>query len=458
MRGAVYNFGIPTFNTPRVGIPNVSGNLVGRAFTLPHMLRVMALLSFLWLAIAARASDWNEPEQQLARKIVAVSGPGAVALTLENRSSLSKRDNEIIQNGLRAALEGAGVRFVAPEQAAATVAIYLSENAASYVWVAEIRQGAGAAVVVMVPVPRPQGRTMAAESVPLSLRKIPLWTQADPILDVAVLEENAAPTHIAVLDAEKLALYRWQAGKWQQEQSFGIAHARPWPRDLRGRLIPAKGHLLDVYLPGMICRSAAALPLMLNCRETDDPWPMVPAALSGGSLPAFPGGGTPSMSIPPMGAFFAPTRNFFTGALTPGVGKFAMVSKFYSAALLPRDKYLLWLFAATDGHVHMVDGVGDQSARIAWGSDLTSVKTSCGAGWQVLATSSETNADEGAGDSIRAYEFPDRDPVAVSAAIDFSGSITALWTEVKGDTAVAVVKDREIGKYEAFRLAVVCSQ
>ncbi|MFZ0860174.1 MAG: hypothetical protein WCA27_00890 [Candidatus Sulfotelmatobacter sp.] len=450
MGGAVYNS----------GIPNASANSVCRALTLAHILRVVAQLSFLLLGltIAATAADWNEPEQQLARKIVAVTGPGAVALTVENRSSLGKRDNEVIQNGLRSALEGLGIRFVNAEQAAATVAISLSANLLSYVWVAEIRQGTGEAVVVMVSAPRPAGMTGAHESVPLSLRKIPLWTQDDPILDVAVLEENATPTHIAVLDAERVALYRWQGGKWQQEQALALVHTRPWPRDLRGRLVPARDHLLDVYLPGVICRSAAAMPLTLNCRETDDPWPLVPAALSGGIFSASPGAASTSAAIPPMGAFYAPTRNFYTGALTSGIGKFTTVSKFYSAAFLPRDKYLLWLFAATDRHVHMVDGVSDQVARFDWGSDLTTVKTSCGAGWQVLATSSEASAEEGAGDSVRAYEFPDRDPVAVSTAIDFSGSITTLWTEAKADTAIAVAKNRETGNYEAFRLAVVCSQ
>ena len=154
-----------------------------------------------------------------------------------------------------------------------------------------------------------------------------------------------------------------------------------------------------------------------------------------------------------MGAFYAPTRNFFTGVLTSGIGKFASVPKFYSAAFLPREKYLLWLFAATDGHVHLIDGVSDQVARFAWGSDVTTVKTACGSGWQVLATSSDGDAD-----SVRAYEFPDRDPVAVSAAIDFPGAITALWTEAKGDTAIAVARNRETGSYEAYRLALVCSQ
>jgi hypothetical protein len=450
MRGAVYNS----------GIPNVSANSVSRGLPLAHILRVVAQLSFilLGLGIAAGAADWNGPEQQLARKIVAVTGPGAVALTVDNRSPLGKRDQEIIQNGLRSALEAVGIRFVNSEQAAATVTITLSENLASYVWVAEVRQGPGDAAVVMVSAPRPAGMIAAHESVPLSLHKTSLWTQDVQILDVAVLEESAAPTHIAVLDAEKVALYRWQAGKWQQEQALSIVHVRPWPRDLRGRLVPARDHLLDVYLPGVICRSTAGVPLTLNCRETDDPWPLVPGALSGGAFPAVPGSPT-SVVIPPMGAFYAPTRNFFTGVLTSGIGKFTTVSKFYSAAFLPRDKYLLWLFASTDGHVHMVDGVSDQAARVAWGSDMTSVRTACGAGWQVLATTPESSSEAGTGDSVRAYEFPDRDPVAVSAALDFPGGmITALWTEAKADAAIAVVRNRESGSYEAFRLALVCSQ
>jgi hypothetical protein len=428
---------------------------VSRAKLPTPSLRVAVQLScvLLGLTISACAVDWSGPEQQLARKIVAVSGPGPVAITVENRSSLGKRDGEVIQNGLRSALEGLGIRFVKTEQAAATVAIYLSENPAAYVWVAEIRQGAGEPTVVMTSAPRPEGSTKR-ETVPLSLRKIPLWTQDDAMLDVAVLEENAMPTRIAVLDAEKVALYRWQNGKWQEEQALSIVHSRPWPRDLRGRLISARDHLLDVYLPGVICRSAAGASPTLNCRDSDDPWPLVPAALSGGTFPAFPSAGSPAVGIPPVGAFYAPTRNFFTGALTQGVGRFRAVSKFYSAALLPREKYLLWLFASTDGRVHMVDGISDQTTKLDWGSDLASVKTACGAGWQVLATSSKDGND----DSVRAFEYPDRDPVAVSAAVDFTGGVTALWTEGKGDTAIAVVRNRETGSYEAFRLAVACNQ
>jgi hypothetical protein len=445
MRAAVYNSAIPSFHL----------NTVNRAF--PSGLRVAQVcLAVIGFAMAGWAADWNNPEQHLARKIVTVTGPGAVALTVENRSSLGKRDSEIIQNGLHNALEALGLRFVKVDQAAATVTISLSENSISYVWVAVIRQGAGNPAVVMVSAPRPEGSTAASDSVPLTLRKIPLWSQEDPILDVAVLDENPTPVHIAVLTPEKISLYRLQGGKWQPEQELPIAHQRPWPRDLRGRLVPARDHLFDAYLPGVFCASTAVSPLTLTCRDSDDPWPLIAGAINGSALAVFPSAGLAngaSTIIPQMKAFFAPTRNFFTGAITPGAGKFTTVPKFYSAAVLPRDKYMLWLFATIDGPTHLVDGMSDQAARLGWGSDLASVKTACGAGWQVLSSSPDQ-----AEDSLHAYEFPDRDPVAVSPAIDFPGPITALWTESRGDTAIAVAKNRETGSYEAYRVAMACGQ
>jgi hypothetical protein len=316
----------------------------------------------------------------------------------------------------------------------------------------------------MVSTPRLEGSTAARDAAPLTLRKIPLWTQDDPILDVIVLEENPAPAHIAVLGPEKICLYRMQSGKWQAEQELPIVHQRPWPRDLRGRLIPARDHLFDAYLPGVTCSSSTTSSLTLSCRESDDPWPLTAGPIfpsAGFSNAGFSNSGLAngaSAVVPQIKAFFAPTRNFFTGVLTPGAGKFTTVPKFYSAAMLPRDKYTLWLFATVDGQTHLVDGMTDQTARLGlgnekWGSDMTSLKTACGAGWQVVSSS----AGE-AEDSIRAYEFPDRDPVAVSPAIEFAGPVTALWTESRGDTAIAVSRNRETGSYEAYRVALACGQ
>jgi hypothetical protein len=445
MRAGIYNLAIPETIWNSVN----GASRPASVFFLQFSLLVFAL------ATRVQAADWSGPEQQLARKVVAVTGPGAAALTFENRSSLSRRDTDIIQNGLRSAMEGLGLRFVKPEQSAATIKVALSENSSTYVWVAEIRQGSGEPAVVMVSSLRPEGSVASRDSVPLSLRKISLFAQENPILDVAVLEESAAPTHIAVLDSDNVTLYRVQNGKWEQEQAMGVVHNRPWPRDLRGRLIPAKDHLLDVYLPGVLCRTSGP-PLTLSCRDSDDPWPLISGTLNGGALSVFPSAGLvngASTVVPQMKAFFAPTRNFFTGVLTPALGKMGTVPKFYTAALLPREKYTLWLFSAVDGQLHMIDGASDQTAKFGWGSDIASVKTACGAGWQVLASSPGQGED-----SVRAYEFPDRDPVGVSAAIDFPGPITALWTEARSDTAIAIARDRQTGNYEAFRLAVSCGQ
>ena len=436
-------------------IPKVILNTVKRSSRLVFCLCV-ALCFFPLLpglVMCSLAADWSVPEQQLARKIVAVTGPGAVALTVENRSSLSKRESEIVSAGLHSALETLGLRFVKPEQAAATVAISLSENLNAYVWVAEIRLGDKISIE-MVSKPHVDGVVSTRDSVPLSIRKIPVWAQEEQVLDVLVLEENTTPTHLAVLGPEDVSLYRLQGGKWQREQALGVAHTRPWPRDLRGRLIPGKDHLLDAYLPGVICHSTNGASLTLSCQESDDPWPLVAGSAGGGVSANFPSLVASTLpAIPQVGGFFASTRNFFTGALAPGVGKFATVPKFYSAAFLPRGRYVLWLFAAVDGQIHMVDGVSDQPARLNWGSDVASLRTACGAGWQVLATSSGVPGS----DSMRAYELPDRDAVPVSAALDFGATVTALWTEAKGDTAIAVTRNGETGSYEAFRVAVACN-
>ena len=174
--------------------------------------------------------------------------------------------------------------------------------------------------------------------------------------------------------------------------------------------------------------------MSLACHDSDDPWPL--------------------SSQFALGGFFTGNRNFFTGVLSPGIGKQISTAKFYSAAPIPRQNYTLWLFVSIDGQVHMLDGLSDLPVRLGWGTDLASVKSSCASGWQVLATSGGDNAT----DSVQAYEFPDRDPVPVSPAVDFPGGITALWTESAGTTALAVAHNTETGNYEAYRLAVVCGQ
>jgi hypothetical protein len=380
------------------------------------------------------ASDWRTPEEQLARKIAAATGPGAVALDVANKSSLSRAEADEIRRGLTSELAALGVRLVNAEQSAATVQVTLSENLREYVWVAEIHQGNNENSVAMVTSPRAGFAVVEQPAIALTIRKALLWIDENRILDVALV--NGSSQHMIVLEAESVELLKFQDGRWQREQSLTVSHAHPWPRDLRGRLALRSDHLFDAYLPGVFCRSSTTAPLALNCYESDDPWPL--------------GTGQSGLS-----AFFAPTRNFFTGALSPGIEKQTTVKAFYSAAMLPRDKYRLWIFSTVDGEVHLLDGVSDQTAqKLGWGSDVASVRSGCGMGWQLLITGNE----DGASDSVRAFEVADREPVGVSQAAGFNGKITALWADADGTGAIAISQNSETGKYEAYRLSIACGQ
>jgi hypothetical protein len=397
----------------------------------PGRLRLFPVLLFVY-AICAWATDWSMPVGQLVAKIVAASGPVAVSFEVVNRSSLSQADIDSIRTAITAQLNAAGVRLVKPEQANGAIQVILSENLQNYVWIATIQQGSESKVTI-VSTPRVDAPAPIHEPAQFTIRKIQAWSQDEQILDVAILDSS--PPEVIVLDPGKIAMYRLNA-QWQLERSFPVDHSRPWPRDLHGHLVAKPDHSFDAYLPGEIC-STSGMPVRVICRDSDDPWPLVTQAAT-------------------VSAFFSPTRNYFTGALAPGVGKDRTVPAFYTAARIPREKFPLWLFAGVDGQLQEVDGRNDQqSIRPNWGSDIAAIKTACGAGWQVLATS---NGDGTVLDTIRAFEFPDRDPVPVSPPIEMSGVVTALWTEPSGNGAIAVVHNQQTGKYEAFRLEISCSQ
>jgi hypothetical protein len=382
---------------------------------------------------ACYATDLKTSAEELARKIAGGLGPGNIALSVTNASSLTPKESDEVDRDLRLQLAAAGIHLVKPEQAAISVDVTLSENTSGYVWVAVVRQGTTEPQVAIVALPRTETSAPIQELPPVALRKTLLWTQERQILDVLVLE-SVNPARLLVLDSENVGIYRAANGRWQPEQLLPIARSMPWPRDLRGHLVLRPDRGVDAYLPGVSCQISIDAAVIMNCRERNDPWPV--------------------SSFVPVGAFFAPARNFFTGALTPAIGNQTSVSKFYSATPATRQNSTVWLTAAVEGNVHLLDGSTEQTLSVHWGSNLASVRSSCGSGWQVLSDSPGL----GSADSIKAYEIPDREAIPVSVPADFAGPVTGLWTEASGTSAIAVSKNVGTGNYEAYRLAVACGR
>jgi hypothetical protein len=378
------------------------------------------------LAIPQDTPSLPPAATEFVQTILSRSGsPAAVAVTFQNLSSLSPEAQEAIQNAIFNGIRSANVRVVKPEQAVADVHITFSEDWRGYIWIASIQQGSSSQTVIRK-LPRQQ-RVQSAHSTTLTIRKIPVWQQDAPILDFYQDNQN-----LVVLEPSQLSLYSLDSGQWRPRQTLGIPHQSPWPRDMRGRL-EVRGGEINVFLPGARC-SGKLSPPALDCRASDDPWPIGEGLV----------------------AFFSPRRNFFNGLLA-GSSAGASVAPFFAGATWQSGDQRVWLFTGTDGHTRLFQH--DLTSPVAtfngWGSTLAPVHSICGSGWQVLTSSP---ADTTRPDSVQAVEISGREALPVSAPVDLSGTVEALWTAGNYGQVVNGVLHSQSGKYEAFTLTVICNQ
>jgi hypothetical protein len=389
-------------------------------------------LLFLFLPAASacqqEAASMPSTAAEFVQLILSRGGsPSAVAVTFQNQSLLPPDAQESLQNAILNAFRGANVRLVKAEQAVADVQITFSEDWQGHVWIANIQQGSSSQLVIKK-LPRQQ-RAPSTRVPSLTIRKISVWQQDAPILDFYQDNQN-----LLVLEPGQLSLYASDSGQWRPRQTLGIPHQHPWPRDVRGRL-EVKGGEISAFLPGERC-SGKISPPSLDCRASDDPWPLDQGQLV---------------------AFFSPRRNFFSGLLA-GSGAGASVSPFFSGATWQAGDQRFWLFTGIDGRTRLFQN--DLAAPVAtfnaWGSTLAAVHSACGSGWQLLASSP---ADTIRPDSIQAIEVTGREALPVSAPVDLPGAVEALWTAGNYSQLVnGVLLSQASGKYEAFTLTVICNQ
>jgi hypothetical protein len=352
--------------------------------------------------------------------------PSAVAVTFQNLSSLSPERQEVLQNAIFNAFRNTNVRVVKPEQAVAEVHITFSEDWQGYLLIASIQQGSTGQTVIKK-LPRPQ-QAQTAHATTLTIRQIPVWQQESAILDFYQDNQN-----LLVLEPGQLSLYASDSGQWRLRQTLGIPHQNPWPRDARGRL-EVHGSEINAFLPGTRC-SGKISPPSLDCRASDDPWPVDPGLV----------------------AFFSPRRNFFSGLLA-GQSAGASVSPFFSGATWQSGDQRLWLFTGTDGRARLFqnDLATPVTTFSGWGSTLAAIHSTCGAGWQLLASAP---TDTVRADSVQAIEISAHEALPVSAPVDLSGAVEALWTAGNyGQVVNGVLYSQTSGRYEAFTLTVVCNQ
>ena len=390
--------------------------------TLQRLLNAFILLCLV-IVPAFGAEKWEGAATELSRRIVALAGSGPLSLDLRNASSLSPDQVASIRRSIESDLRSRGVAV--RDAGSTSVRITLSENFRGWLWIVEVA-GSQEPKVSILSIPRES--SAASPNGSMTLRRTILFAGTDEILDAAALSKNG--DHVVVLSPSYINVLKADASTrtWELEQSWSVPH-QTYPRDLRGRLQMDSEGEFTAYLPGIHCHGKALQKDSPQCATSDDPWWL--------------GGST--------NAFFNSARNHFTGVV-PGLVR--TLPAFYSAALIKRRNET-WIIDTLDGQVNVLDGTVLRAVGGTrdWGSDLASVRSGCGSGTQVLATSS----GEGGSDTLRAFEVPELEAVPVSAPLVFEGTITALWTKPQGDSAVAVVQT-PAGSYEAYNVSIACSQ
>lgn len=112
--------------------------------------------------------------------------------------------------------------------------------------------------------------------------------------------------------------------------------------------------------------------------------------------------------------------------------------------------------AGVDGRTRIYEEGPEPLATInGWGSDIASVSSACGSGWQLLVTG---KGDWTAPDTLQAFEIREPEVLAVSTAMEFPGPVTALRSSEDSKTAIAVTKNLMTHHYEAYRLSIACER
>jgi len=360
----------------------------------------LRLALLILLAPALVAQNLDPAVRDLARKVAAVVREAQPVTVAAAPAGVDAAD---LRLKLRAALNGMGVKLAAA--ATAEILVTVSRSWKERLLIAEVRRGEDRTVLIVPWPPESAGARPAA----VTISRTPLREQPGVMLDAGATADGT----LVVLEPERVALYGKTSAALTVEPRVAP------PRDPRGRLV-LEGGAFQAFLPGVTCRGTVD-PAAMECQAGVAEWPLDSAGK----------------------AAFRTGRNHFDGPVTTITGAYRKLLPFYAGAYASGR----WVFTGLDARAGIynekLESLGSTAAA---GSDVAG--TACG----LLAT----RPGDAQRDAVQVFEVRDTEIAAISAPLEFSGTVTALWPAGK-DAAVAVARDASTGTYAAYRLVVTCA-
>ena len=344
-----------------------------------------------------------------------------MSLEFRNVSSLGSAEFASVSAAFQEELQRRSVKILAADTAVSLV-VSVTQTPTEYIGVVQIQRKETTETVIET-IGLVKGPAAPEPSFSLTLHRELLFSQDSPILDVVL---DGDTKHGYVLGAQEITSYEWLGGQWVSGELEHLPIHRPPQRDERGLYFGLVVDAAAVYFPGEVCGITYLDGKRWNCDRTTEHIPVrtvSPAVLAGKKLGAW-----------------------------------------ISAAQFEIEGKTNIVVTGRDGTARLYEDGADPVAVFSnWGSEIASVYSGCGSGWQLLVTG---KGDWSKVDEIQAVDLKDRRAQSVSAAIEFSGPIVVLRTPTTRTTdnaaanarAVAVARNLQTGRYEAYQLSIACSR
>lgn len=385
-----------------------------RSWLFVRLLLVVFLFSS---ASPSRADSLEDTARALARKVASSLQGTAASCEGRNLAALNEAHYSAFLNAFEEELQRRGIK-VLPQHSTAKIALTLSKRLTDYLGIVQIVRGENIETIVQS-FGRIADAKLGISALPLQLHRDFLFDQDQPILDIHSADNFK---HVLVLGPGEIASYELRNETLVLTGNTRLPLGKTQERQLRGTIAMGIDEI-TTRVAGEIC----VFPMLAVDRAQWSCKPEPEAETSSASR---------SESI--------------WGKKSP---------PWSSAATLESGDHSIYVIRGEDGISRLYDdGPNAVASFSGWGNEIASVQSSCGAGSQLLISSS---ADWTSSDNVTAVEFQERTAIRVTNPVDFPGPVISLRRSavntLEGQTkAVAIIRNLQTGKYEAYVLSINC--